>query len=98
MAAARVPRPRILIVEDNDERHRFFTAEIPDTFKLVIVTGAGTAKGVLQRAGTYDYAGVMPDHDLVERCKTRDDDCRPVTSSTASSRSYRRKCRYSFIP
>jgi hypothetical protein len=73
MAEALPPRPRILIVEDNGERHRFFTAAIPDTFKLVIVTSAGAAKGLLQRVDTYDYAGVMLDHDLVERCKTMDD-------------------------
>ena len=74
MPDAPSPRPRVLIVEDNGERHRFFTAQIPDKFKVVIVSSAGAAKGLLQRAGKYDYAGVMLDHDLVERCKTADDE------------------------
>jgi CheY-like chemotaxis protein len=58
---------RILLVEDNAEREQVLCAWLPPDVKVVVVTSAGKAIGVLRRDPGTVYAGVILDHDLQER-------------------------------
>jgi CheY-like chemotaxis protein len=58
---------RILLVEDNAEREQLLRSWLPPDIKVVVVTSAGKAIGILRRDPGTVYAGVMLDHDLQER-------------------------------
>ncbi len=65
-----IPRPRILLVEDDDRRVAHMKLLIPPSVPQVPATTAARAIGIIQRDGTLRsdalpaYAGVMLDHDL----------------------------------
>jgi CheY-like chemotaxis protein len=77
MAADEIPSPmRILLIEDNAERIGCFREWLPEDAHLVVAAGAGRALGILHRCRpdfrdrrrrSLDYAGILLDHDLVER-------------------------------
>lgn len=63
---------RILLVEDDINRHAKLTAWLPKDVKIVWTKDAGAAIGVLERLQSGDYAGIMLDHDLEKRLRSED--------------------------
>lgn len=64
---------RILIVEDNVGRIHRLKLWLPDDVRLVWVSSAGKALGMLRLDKGNVYAGIMLDHDLTERTLTEAD-------------------------
>ncbi len=67
-------QPRILLIEDNEDRIRLFRDWLKgSSFVLVEATSGGQAMGVLKR-GSQGVAGVCLDHDLNSRPRTQSDE------------------------
>lgn len=72
-------RPRLLLIEDNEERIVLFRKWVLGTpYVLIEATSGGQAMGVVSR-GADGIAGVMLDHDLNTAPKTQQDN---VTSGS----------------
>lgn len=66
-------RPRILLIEDSDERIATFRRWVAGTeFVLIEASSGGRARGILRKGMTDGIAGLCLDHDL---------DQQPVTST-----------------
>ena len=61
---ARGRRLRVLLVEDDVNRHRFIQGWLPEDITLVWCQNGEAALGLLDRAGRTEYAAVMLDRDL----------------------------------
>ncbi len=61
---------RVLIIEDNVGRIHYLKPWLPDDVRLVWVSSAGAAIGMIKRDKGGVYAGIMLDHDLTERTLT----------------------------
>jgi CheY-like chemotaxis protein len=56
--------PRLLLIEDSDDRIDRFCKWLPEGVVLVVAVSAGRAIGTLQHSRPDDYAGILLDHDL----------------------------------
>lgn len=63
---------RVLLVEDSDDRYAKIKNWISDDVRLIWVTCAGSALGVLQHDGGETYAGIMLDFDLYRKLHATD--------------------------
>jgi len=61
--------PRILLVEDSDDRSRTLQSWIPANIRVVWAKSGGDAVGILTRDGAAVYAGIMLDHDLHQQLR-----------------------------
>lgn len=61
--------PRILLVEDSDDRARTLKSWIPANIRVVWAKSGGEAVGILTRDGGAVYAGIMLDHDLHQQLR-----------------------------
>ena len=61
--------PRILLVEDSDDRARTLQSWVPANIRIVWAKSGGDAVGILTRDGGGVYAGIMLDHDLHQQLR-----------------------------
>lgn len=66
------PVLRVLLVEDDDHRYEKIQSWSPSDVRLVWVTCAGSALGVLNHDKGDVYAGIMLDFDLYQKLHTTD--------------------------
>lgn len=66
-------RFRILLIEDDARRERWFRAQLPVDIPLSWAPSAGTALGAIRRDRGHIWGGVLLDHDLDLRNRTADD-------------------------
>ena len=64
---------KILIIEDDPIRVGFFKRWLPENFRLVAASSAGSALGLIERDCGFVYAGICLDHDLQGQVKTDKD-------------------------
>lgn len=64
---------RILVIEDDNSRIKYFNLWLLPGFRIVPTTSAGSALGLLQRDKGRQYAGICLDHDLQGQTKTDKD-------------------------
>jgi len=64
---------KILIIEDDNSRIKYFDLWLPPNYRIVPVTSAGSALGTIKRDHGFVYAGICLDHDLQEQTKTEKD-------------------------
>lgn len=68
------PLFRLLIIEDDEERIRFFQSTLGGIkVKIVVATSAGQAIGILERDKGMVYGAMFLDHDLNKQTKTDQD-------------------------
>ena len=58
-------KPKLLLVEDGENRRRIFKAWTPPDVELRIAEDGGKALGIVNRMKEGEFAGVMLDHDLL---------------------------------
>ena len=60
----------ILLVEDDEKRVSLLKNWLPPVFRLVHCKTGGAALGLLERSSSWDFSGVMLDHDLQQQMAT----------------------------
>lgn len=73
MTVINKPLFRVLIIEDDENRLKFFQATIGDKARIVAATSAGQAIGIIERDKGVVYGAIFLDHDLNKRTKTDQD-------------------------
>lgn len=64
---------KILVIEDDNSRIKYFELWASPEFRIVPTTSAGSALGMLDRDKGFIYAGICLDHDLQGQTKTVND-------------------------
>jgi len=64
---------KILVIEDDNSRIKYFDLWLLPGFRIVPTTSAGAALGLIQRDKGFVYAGICLDHDLQGQTKTPED-------------------------
>ncbi len=70
VAIEKPARFRLLVIEDNAERLKYFRTWVNSEVLIVWARSAGVALGLIQRDPGYVYGGVLLDHDLDEQAMT----------------------------
>jgi DNA-binding response OmpR family regulator len=63
---------RLLLVEDDSDRHAFFTAHLPKEVRVVWARSGGAALAILKKDEADTYHGVLLDYDLYKQGVTAD--------------------------